>query len=151
MLEKVVRKIELKVGMIKGDGIGPEIVAEGIKVLDKIATLYHHKIHYVELLLGGSSIDVHGVPLTPETTELAKGCDAILMGSIGGDPETSPWYQLEPSMRPEAGLLQIRKALNLFTNIRPAILYKGLKESSPLKEKIISEGFNMIIVRELTG
>jgi len=141
----------LKIGIIRGDGIGPEIIVEGVKVLDKIATLYHHKINYVELLLGGSSIDVHGVPLTPETIGVAKSCDALLMGSIGGNPETSPWYQLEPNKRPEAGLLQIRKALNLFSNIRPAILYKGLKESSPLKEEIISDGFNMIIVRELTG
>jgi 3-isopropylmalate dehydrogenase len=146
-----VRGIKLKIGIIKGDGIGPEIVAEGIKVLERIALIYNHQIEFVELLLGGSSIDVHGVPLTAEAIEIAKDCDAILMGSIGGDPQVSPWYQLEPSKRPEAGLLQIRKALNLFTNIRPAILYKGLKDSSPLKEEIISNGFDMIIVRELTG
>jgi len=141
----------LKIGVIKGDGIGPEIVTEAIKVLDKISELYQHEIQVVELLLGGSSIDVHGVPLTDETIDLAKECDAILMGSIGGDPDSSPWYRLEPDRRPEAGLLKIRKALNLFTNIRPAILYKSLKDSSPLKEEIISEGFNMVIVRELTG
>ena len=143
--------LNLKIGVIKGDGIGPEIVTEAIKVLDKISELYQHEIQVVELLLGGSSIDVHGVPLTDETIDLAKECDAILMGSIGGDPDSSPWYRLEPDRRPEAGLLKIRKALNLFTNIRPAILYKSLKDSSPLKEEIISEGFNMVIVRELTG
>ena len=143
--------MNLKIGIIKGDGIGPEIVTEAIKVLDKVCDLYGHDVHYVDLLLGGSSIDVHGVPLTDDTIRIAKECDAILMGSIGGDPETSPWYQLEPDKRPEAGLLKIRKALNLFTNIRPAILYKSLKDSSPLKEEIIANGFNMIIVRELTG
>ena len=143
--------MDLRIGIIKGDGIGPEIVTEAIKVLSKVCDLYGHHVHYLDLLLGGSSIDVHGVPLTDETIQLSKECDAILMGSIGGDPETSPWYQLEPSKRPEAGLLKIRKALNLFTNIRPAILYKSLKNSSPLKEEIISDGFNMIIVRELTG
>ena len=143
--------MNLKIGILRGDGIGPEIVAEAVKVLDKVCDLYGHKVQIVEMLLGGSSIDVHGVPLTDETIRLAKECDAILMGSIGGDPETSPWYQLEPDKRPEAGLLKIRKALNLFTNIRPAILYKSLKDSSPLKEEIILDGFNMIIVRELTG
>ena len=143
--------MNLKIGIIKGDGIGPEIVTEAIKVLEQVSFVFGHEVQVVDLLLGGSSIDVHGVPLTDETIQRAKECDAILMGSIGGDPESSPWYQLEPSKRPEAGLLKIRKALNLFTNIRPAILYKGLKDSSPLKEEIISDGFNMIIVRELTG
>jgi 3-isopropylmalate dehydrogenase len=143
--------LNLKIGIIKGDGIGPEIVAQGVKVLDKISLLYGHNIQYVELLLGGSSIDVHGIPLTDDTVVMANECDAVLMGSIGGDTQTSPWYQLEPEKRPEAGLLKIRKALNLFTNIRPAVLYKSLKDSSPLKEEIIADGFNMIIVRELTG
>ena len=143
--------MQLKIGIIKGDGIGPEVVAEAIKVLDKIANTYDHQIEYLELLLGGSSIDVHGIPLTEETIALARQCDAVLMGSIGGDPNTSPWYKLEPEKRPEAGLLKIRKALNLFSNLRPAVLYKGLANASPLKEEIISEGFNMIIVRELTG
>ena len=143
--------MKLKIGIIKGDGIGPEIVAEAIKVLDKIADIYDHQIEYCELLLGGSSIDLHGVPLTDETIALARQCDAVLMGSIGGAPDTSPWYKLEPEKRPEAGLLKIRKALNLFSNLRPAVLYKGLANASPLKKEIISEGFNMVIVRELTG
>ena len=143
--------MKLKIGIIKGDGIGPEIVTEAMKVLNKISDLYQHEIQVVPLLLGGSSIDVHGVPLTEETIDQAKDCEAILMGSIGGNPDTSPWYQLEPTKRPEAGLLGIRKALNLFTNIRPAILYKALRDSSPLKEEIIKDGFDMIIVRELTG
>src|SRR5699024_96796 len=101
--------------------------------------------------MGGASIDVNGVPLTEETLELAKGCDAVLMGSIGGDAKTSPWYQLEPSKRPEAGLLALRKGLNLFANLRPAVLYKELKGACPLKEEIADRGFDMMIMRELTG
>ena len=102
-------------------------------------------------LNGGASIDVHGVPLTEEAIATAKASDAVLMGSIGGDAKTSPWYKLEPSKRPEAGLLAIRKALNLFANLRPAYLYNELKDACPLKEQIIGDGFDMIIVRELTG
>ncbi len=112
-----------KIGMIYGDGIGPEIVGEAKKVLDALAVKYGHTFAYTNLLLGGASIDAHGVPLTEETIERAKECDAVLMGSIGGDAKTSPWYRLEPSKRPEAGLLGIRKALNLFANLRPAYLY----------------------------
>lgn len=143
--------MNLKIGVIKGDGIGPEIVTEAMKVLDKISETYGHQIAYTQLLMGGASIDVHGLPLTDETIAKAKACDAILMGSIGGDAKTSPWYQLEPSKRPEAGLLKIRKELNLFANLRPAILYDELKGACPLKEEITEGGFDLIIMRELTG
>ena len=143
--------MNLKIGVIKGDGIGPEIVREAMKVLDLVGERFGHTCEYTELLLGGASIDVHGVPLTDETVEEAKQCGAVLMGSIGGDAKTSPWYQLEPSKRPEAGLLAIRKALNLFANLRPAYLYDELKAACPLKEDRIGDGFDMIIVRELTG
>lgn len=143
--------MNLKIGVIKGDGIGPEIVTEAMKVLDKISETYGHQIAYTQLLMGGASIDVHGLPLTDETIAKAKACDAILMGSIGGDAKTSPWYQLEPSKRPEAGLLKIRKELNLFANLRPAILYDELKGACPLKEEITEGGFDLMIMRELTG
>ena len=143
--------MEMKIGVIKGDGIGPEIVDEALKVLDKTAGIYGHAFSYTQLLMGGASIDVNGVPLTEETLELAKGCDAVLMGSIGGDAKTSPWYQLEPSKRPEAGLLALRKGLNLFANLRPAVLYKELKGACPLREEIADRGFDMMIMRELTG
>ena len=143
--------MNLKIGVIKGDGIGPEIVTEAMKVLDKISETYGHQIEYTQLLMGGASIDVHGLPLTDETIAKAKACDAILMGSIGGDAKTSPWYQLEPSKRPEAGLLKIRKELNLFANLRPAILYDELKGACPLKEEITEGGFDLMIMRELTG
>ena len=143
--------MECRIALIPGDGIEPEIVREAKKVLDRVCEKYGHAFTYEELLLGGASIDAYGVPLTEETTEKAKAADAVLMGSIGGDAKTSPWYQLEPSKRPEAGLLGIRKALNLFANLRPAYLYQELKGACPLKEEIIGEGFDMVIVRELTG
>ena len=143
--------MKLNIGVIKGDGIGPEIVAEAMKVLDRTGEVYGHEMHYTQLLMGGASIDVHGVPLTDETVQLARSSDAVLMGSIGGDAKTSPWYQLEPSRRPEAGLLRIRKELNLFANLRPAVLYEELKGACPLKEEITQGGFDMMIMRELTG
>ncbi|KMZ53268.1 3-isopropylmalate dehydrogenase [Dorea sp. D27] len=143
--------MNLNIGVIKGDGIGPEIVTEAMKVLDKVAEVYGHTCKYTQLLMGGASIDVHGIPLTDETVAAAKACDAVLMGSIGGDAGTSPWYRLEPSKRPEAGLLKIRKELNLFANLRPAVLYDELKGACPLKEEITEGGFDMVILRELTG
>ena len=139
------------ISLIPGDGIGPEIVAEAKKVLDKVCEVYGHTFSYSKVLLGGASIDVHGVPLTEEAIATAKASDAVLMGSIGGDAKTSPWYKLEPSRRPEAGLLAIRKALNLFANLRPAYLYNELRDACPLRDEIIGDGFDMIIVRELTG
>ena len=143
--------MDYKIALIPGDGIGPEIVREAKKVLDKVCEKYGHSFSYSEVLLGGASIDVHGVPLTDEAIATAKSSDAVLMGSIGGDAKTSPWYKLEPSKRPEAGLLAIRKALNLFANLRPAVLYEELKGACPLKEEITEGGFDMMIMRELTG
>ena len=143
--------MECKIAVISGDGIGPEIVREAKKVLDVVADKYGHTFNYTEVLMGGASIDVHGVPLTDEAIETAKASDAVLMGSIGGDAKTSPWYRLEPSKRPEAGLLKIRKALNLFANLRPAYLYDELRAACPLRDEIIGDGFDMMIMRELTG
>ena len=143
--------MELKIGVIKGDGIGPEIVAEALKVLDRVGEVYGHTFSYTQLLMGGASIDVNGIPLTEDTLQRAKESDAVLMGSIGGDAKTSPWYQLEPSRRPEPGLLALRKGLNLFANLRPAVLYDELKGACPLKEEIAEQGFDLMIMRELTG
>ena len=143
--------MEFKIGVIKGDGIGPEIVTEAMKVLDRVADKFGHTFHYEQLLMGGASIDVHGIPLTDETIAAAKASDAVLMGSIGGNTATSPWYKLEPSKRPEAGLLKIRKELNLFANLRPAYLYDELKDACPLRSDISADGFDMMIMRELTG
>lgn len=143
--------MELKITCIPGDGIGPEIVTEAKKVLDAVAAKYGHVMNYTDILMGGASIDVHGVPLTDEAIATAKSADAVLMGSIGGDTTTSPWYKLPPHLRPEAGLLAIRKALNLFANLRPAVLYEELAGACPLKEEISATGFDMLIMRELTG
>lgn len=143
--------MKLHIACIPGDGIGPEIIHETKKVISKVANVFGHEMTCKDLLMGGASIDVHGVPLTNETVQAAKQADAVLMGSIGGDPATSPWYQLEPKLRPEAGLLQIRKELNIFANLRPAMLYQELKEACPLKSEIADRGFDMIIIRELTG
>ena len=143
--------MQLNIGVIRGDGIGPEVVTEAIKVLNKVGEVFGHTYTYNELLMGGASIDVHGIPLTDETVAIAKSCDAVLMGSIGGDAKVSPWYKLEPSKRPEAGLLKIRKELNLFANLRPAVLYDELKGACPLKEELTEGGFDMMIMRELTG
>jgi len=143
--------MELNIVCIPGDGIGPEIVAEAKKVLNKVADKYGHEMRFRDILMGGASIDVHGVPLTDEAIAEAKAADAVLMGSIGGDTNTSPWYKLPPERRPEAGLLKIRKALNLFANLRPAYLYEELAAACPLKEDISKAGFDMLIMRELTG
>ncbi len=143
--------MKLKLAVIPGDGIGPEIVREARKALDQTARKFGHEIEYTELLMGGASIDVYGVPLTDETIAAAKAADAVLMGSIGGNAATSPWYQLPPDRRPEAGLLKLRKSLGLFANLRPAILYQELRHACPLRESISEKGFDMMIMRELTG
>ncbi len=143
--------MKLNITCIPGDGIGPEIVNEAKKVLNKVADKFGHEMIYTDILMGGASIDVHGVPLTDEAIATAKAADAVLMGSIGGNTTTSPWYKLPPNLRPEAGLLKIRKALNLFANLRPAYLYPELAPACPLKEEISRAGFDMMIMRELTG
>ena len=143
--------MNLNIVCIPGDGIGPEVVAEAKKVLDKVALKYNHTISYKDILMGGASIDACGEPLTDEAIADAKAADAVLMGSIGGNTSTSPWYKLPPHLRPEAGLLKLRKALNLFANLRPAYLYEELKEACPLRDDIIGNGFDMMIMRELTG
>ncbi|MBQ8147326.1 MAG: 3-isopropylmalate dehydrogenase [Lachnospiraceae bacterium] len=143
--------MNVNIAVIKGDGIGPEVVTQAMKVLDTIGEKYGHTFEYQHILMGGCSIDAHGVPLTDEAIAVAKAADAVLLGSIGGNTTTSPWYQLPPNLRPEAGLLKIRKELNLFANLRPAVLYPELKGACPLKEEISDKGFDMMIMRELTG
>ncbi len=143
--------MNLNIVCIPGDGIGPEIVAEAKKVLHKVAQKYGHTISFQDILMGGASIDACGEPLTDKAIAIAKAADAVLMGSIGGNTSTSPWYKLPPNLRPEAGLLKLRKELNLFANLRPAYLYEELKAACPLREDIIGGGFDMMIMRELTG
>lgn len=146
-----VKEMEYTIAAISGDGIGPEIVREAKKVLDKIGQKYGHIFNYEDVLMGGISIDTYGVPLTDEALETAKKSDAVLLGAVGGNVGNSRWYDVAPNLRPEAGLLAIRKGLNLFANIRPAYLYNDLAGACPLKKEIIGDGFDMVIVRELTG
>ncbi len=143
--------MEYRIAVIPGDGIGPEIVTEAKKVLDRVGQVFGHTFHYTEVDMGGVSIDKYGVPLTKEALKTAKNSDSVLLGAVGGHVGNSRWYDVAPELRPEAGLLAIRKGLNLFANIRPACLYDGLEDACPLKREIIGDGFDMVIVRELTG
>ena len=140
-----------KVAVIPGDGIGPEIVREARKILGKVGEKYGHTFEYQELLMGGCSIDAYGEPLTDETLEAARASDSVLLGAVGGVVGKSDWYKLPPDKRPEAGLLKIRKGLELYTNIRPAILFDELSGACPLKENIVDGGFDFVVMRELTG
>jgi len=143
--------MKAKITLIPGDGIGPEIVREAKKVLESIAKKYDHEFIFTDIDMGGCSIDKYGVPLTDEAVEIAKNSDAILLGAVGGNVGNSKWYDVAPNLRPEAGLLKIRKELGLFANLRPALLYKELAGACPLKTEISESGFDMVIVRELTG
>lgn len=143
--------MDFNIAVIPGDGIGPEIVAEARKVLEKIGEVYGHTFHYEELLMGGCSIDKYGEPLTDETLERAKKSDSVLLGAVGGNVGQSRWYELPPDKRPEAGLLKIRKGLGLFCNLRPAVLFDELSGACPLKEELTEGGFDFVITRELTG
>lgn len=143
--------MEFQIVLLPGDGIGPEIVDQAVKVLDTIGTRFGHTFHYEKLLMGGASIDAYGVPLTDEVLEAAKNSDSVLLGAVGGNVGNSHWYNRPPQERPEAGLLAIRKGMGLFTNIRPAYLYPELKNRCPLRDEIIGDGFDMVIMRELTG
>ena len=143
--------MDYKIAVIPGDGIGPEIVREACKVLDVVGKKFGHKFCYTEVLMGGVSIDKTGVPLTDEALETAKASDSVLLGAVGGDVGKSNWYKLPPNLRPEAGLLAIRKGLGLFCNLRPAVLFPQLKKACPLKDELVGDGFDFVVVRELTG
>ena len=139
--------MDYKIALLKGDGIGPEIVDEAVKVLNKIGEKFGHTFEYSQGYLGGESIDKFGMPLTEETIATCKASDAVILGAVGG----AKWDVIDPALRPEKGLLGIRKALGLYMNLRPAILYEALRDSSPLKSEIIGDGLDMIVIRELTG
>ena len=139
--------MDFKIAVIKGDGIGPEIVGEAMKVLDKVAEKYNHTFNYTEVLAGGAAIDAEDTPLPQKTVDVCKASDAVLLGALGGPK----WDNLPGDKRPEAGLLGIRKALGLFANLRPAMLFEDLRDASPLKSDIIGEGLDVLVVRELTG
>ena len=136
-----------KITVLSGDGIGPEIVAEAIKVLDKIAVKCGHNFEYTYVDIGGCSIDKFGVPITDEGMNKCRESDSVLLGAVGG----SKWDSVDPSIRPEKALLAVRKELGLFANLRPTKLFSQLADSSPLKQEIVGGGIDLLIVRELTG
>ena len=138
---------DYKIVLLKGDGIGPEIVNQAVKVLDKTAEKFNFTVEYDEALLGGCAIDATGVPLPDETVEKCKNADSVLLGAVGGPK----WDSLAGNVRPEAGLLGIRGALGLFANLRPAVIFEPLKSASPIKDEIIGGSLDIMIVRELTG
>ena len=134
--------------VLKGDGIGPEVVTEAMKVLECIGKKYGHTFTFQEKLAGGCAYDVYGEPLPEETLQACKNCDAILLGAVGGPK----WDHLPSHLRPEAGaLLKLRSSLELYANLRPAIIHKALSDASPIKPEIIGEHLDILVVRELTG
>ena len=136
-----------KITVLRGDGIGPEIVNEAIKVLNKAAFKYGHTFEYTDVDMGGCSIDKFGVPITDEGLEKCKSSDSVLLGAVGGPK----WDSVDPSIRPEKALLKARSELGLFANLRPTKLFLQLADASPLKKEIVGNGIDLMIVRELTG
>lgn len=135
------------IAVLRGDGIGPEIVEQAILVLNAVAKKYRHEFTYTSVDIGGCSIDKHGVPITEEGMAACKASDSVLLGAVGGPK----WDNVDPSIRPEKALLAVRKELGLFANLRPTKLFPQLADASPLKESIVGNGIDLLIVRELTG
>ncbi|MBQ7339361.1 MAG: 3-isopropylmalate dehydrogenase [Clostridia bacterium] len=133
--------------VLSGDGIGPEIIREAIKVLDKVGEKFGHTFNYTYVDIGGCSIDKYGVPITDENMQKCKDADSVLLGAVGGPK----WDNLPSNIRPEKALLAVRKELGLFANLRPTKLFPQLADASPLKQEIVGDGIDLLIVRELTG
>lgn len=138
---------EKNIVVLAGDGIGPEITAAAVQVLEKVGEKFSHKFNFDHKMLGGCAIDKFGVPLPDETVEACKASDGVLLGAVGGPK----WDALPADIRPEKGLLGIRKALGLFANLRPAVIYPELAGASPLKKEVLERGVNVMVVRELIG
>ena len=139
--------MEYNIALLKGDGIGPEIVDSAVAILEKTADKFGHKFNFTPYLIGGCAIDAAGVPLPQETVDGCLASDSVLLGAVGGPK----WDDQPGDKRPEKALLGIRSALGLYTNLRPAKLYPALRAASPLKDEIVGKGFDLMIVRELTG
>ena len=139
--------MEYKLAVIPGDGIGPDVVEQTLRVLDKVGEKFGHTFHYQKVLAGGCAIDATGACLPQETIDVCKASDAVLLGAVGG----WKWDTLPGDQRPERALLGLRKALGLFANLRPALLFEQLADASPLKPEILAGGLDIVVVRELTG
>ena len=139
--------MEKTIALIPGDGIGPDVVAEAVNVLDTVAKKYGHKWNYTKVIAGGSAIDQFGHPLPKEQLQIALDSDAALLGAVGGPK----WDNLASELRPEKALLGLRGGMKVFANLRPAVMWKQLKDACPLKDEIVGEGLDILIVRELTG
>lgn len=139
--------MNFKIAVIPGDGIGPEITTQAELLLAQIGKLFSHEFKMTHVLAGGAALDVFGVPLPMQTVEIAKESDAILLGAVGGPK----WESMPGPLRPETGLLRLRQALNLYANLRPAILHDVLKEACPLRADLVEGGLDLLVVRELTG
>ena len=139
--------MEKNIALLRGDGIGPEIVDSAVAVLEKVAEKFGHTFHFTPYLIGGAAIDATGNPLPQETVDGCLAADSVLLGAVGGPK----WDTLPANIRPEKGLLGIRSAMGLYTNLRPAKLYPALKDECPLRADIVAQGFDLMMVRELTG
>ncbi|MBQ6582221.1 MAG: 3-isopropylmalate dehydrogenase [Mogibacterium sp.] len=139
--------MEYRIAVIPGDGTGVEVIAEAVKVLDKVGEVYGHTFHKEHRLVGGCCIDAYGVPIQEETLEICRECDAILFGAAGG----TKWDHLPRAQRPEAGLAALRRTFNLFCNLRPAKVYEDIKDNSPLKNELLDKGFDLMLIRDLIG
>ena len=139
--------MNFNIALLKGDGIGPEIVSSAVRVLEAVGKKFSHTFAFTDYDIGGVAIDKHGVPLPEETVKGCLASDSVLLGAVGGPK----WDTLPGNLRPEKALLGIRAAMELFTNLRPAKLYPALKDECPLRADIVERGFDIMIVRELTG
>lgn len=139
--------MEYKIAVIPGDGIGVDVTREAVRVLDKVGEVFGHTFYKEYRLVGGCCIDKYGVPIQPETLEVCKSCDAILFGAAGGPK----WDHLPRELRPESGLAALRRGFELFCNVRPAKIYEAIKNNSPLKNEVLDRGFDLMLVRDLTG
>ncbi|MBR4425360.1 MAG: 3-isopropylmalate dehydrogenase, partial [Oscillospiraceae bacterium] len=139
--------MEYKIALVKGDGIGPEIVDSAVQVLEKIGQRFGHRFRFPETLAGGCAYDKLGVPLPEETVQTCLDSDSVLLGAVGGPK----WDSLPAALRPEKALLGLRHALGLYTNLRPAKIYEALRDACTLRPDIAARGFDLVIVRELTG
>ena len=137
--------MEKKIALIPGDGIGPDVVAEAVKVLDAVGTKFGHKWNYETVIAGGCAIDKFGKPLPQEQLDICLNSDAVLLGAVGGPK----WDNLASELRPEKALLGLRGGMKVFANLRPAVMFKQLKDACPLKDEIVGDGLDILIVREL--